>query len=106
MRRPGLVDPVGAAGLFASVVVGGLAGTLPDILEPPVSPNHRGFYHSAAFLGLTAAGGVWAGKKIIDSKWSPAAKMSCICLLLIVFLGVASHVVMDWTTPAGFNLIG
>jgi membrane-bound metal-dependent hydrolase YbcI (DUF457 family) len=103
MRIPALVD---SPALLASVVAGGVAGILPDLLEPPVSPNHRGFYHSGAFLGLTIVGGVWTGKKIVDSEMSPIAKTFCICLLLIVVLGIASHVVLDWTTPAGFKLLG
>ncbi len=79
---------------------------MPDLLEPPVSPNHRGFYHSAAFLGVTVAGGVWTGNKILRSEMSPTAKLFLVCLVSIVVLAIASHVVLDWTTPAGFKLLG
>lgn len=34
----------GAAGAFA--------GTLPDILEPPATPNHRGIFHSFPLLAV------------------------------------------------------
>ncbi len=103
MRIPALLDP---AGLFVSIAAGGVAGILPDLIEPPVSPNHRGFYHSGVFLGVTIAGGVWTGKQIVRSEMSPTVKLFCICLVMIVVLGVASHLVLDWTTRAGFKLWG
>ncbi len=46
--------------------VGGYAlGTLPDLIEPALHPNHRQFFHSFTALGLAAYG----MKKLYD--WEP-----------------------------------
>lgn len=40
---------LGAAG-------GALLGTLPDIIEPALHPNHRQFFHSLGMVGLVGMG--------------------------------------------------
>lgn len=33
---------------------GALCGTLPDLVEPAINPNHRRFFHSVAFAVILA----------------------------------------------------
>lgn len=40
----------------AGWIGGHCLGTLPDILEPATSPNHRQFFHSLVFAGILAYG--------------------------------------------------
>ena len=84
------IDPteVLLAGFF-----GVLGGVLPDIIEPAINPNHRGFYHS--YLTMGGVGYSVAGKH--TEKWSRLSRS------VIVSLGVGyiSHLVADSTTPKG-----
>ena len=43
------------AGIIGTGLVGAGAAALPDVLEPAVDPNHRGFFHSWAALGVLAS---------------------------------------------------
>ena len=82
---------------FLLTLVGGYLGSiLPDRLEPPVSPNHRGFAHSIS-------GGcslVYLTTKIsADINIHPRIKWLCRAFML----GYASHLISDSTTPKGLG---
>jgi membrane-bound metal-dependent hydrolase YbcI (DUF457 family) len=65
--------------------VGAFAASIPDILEPAVSPNHRGFFHS--FFVLLAI--VWFIVLACGGTISTAA------LLVVAAAGYASHLIVD-----------
>jgi membrane-bound metal-dependent hydrolase YbcI (DUF457 family) len=78
-------------------LVGGVVGLVPDLIEPAVSPNHRGFFHSVGWG--TALFYITHGPH--SRNWTDgdrtAAQMLCLCYL--------SHLVADASTPKGINLI-
>jgi len=76
--------------------VGGVIGLVPDLIEPAVHPNHRGFFHSVACGAL-----VWYATHAVHTKqWTPearaAARMACWCYL--------SHLAADALTPKGIRV--
>jgi len=73
--------------------VGAVAGALPDVLEPPLSPNHRGFFHSMPFL---AALGV-AAALLIGGR----SKTALLGLLFSFLVGYGPHLWADGRTPQG-----
>jgi membrane-bound metal-dependent hydrolase YbcI (DUF457 family) len=76
---------------------GGVAGVLPDILEPATDPNHRRFFHSVVFGGVA----LYSTHASHSEKWDPAsrtfARTLCWCYL--------SHLGGDSTTPRGIPLV-
>ena len=50
--------------LILSVGIGYSTSRIPDMLEPPIHPNHRAFFHSLAFAGITSYVGVKAWKDL------------------------------------------
>lgn len=90
--------------LAKSVAAGGLAyfpGTLPDIIEPATSPNHRQFFHSYAFLGLLGTGMYKAYKWETENEWQKLTRFS----LLVTGGAYATHLLMDSSTPKGLPVI-
>jgi len=89
------VKPVANAALAA------LLGTLPDIIEPAVNPNHRQFFHSVTALGLIGYGSykLW--------KWEPENDLDKFIktLALIGCGSYMTHLLMDSTTPKSLPLI-
>jgi membrane-bound metal-dependent hydrolase YbcI (DUF457 family) len=85
-------------GVLGSLVLGGFAGILPDVIEPPSSPNHRGFFHSMAFLGMLSYG----NNKMIGSQ-----RMTDGQKLLTVLFSVAygTHLASDSVTAKGIPLL-
>ena len=57
-------------GTIGSLLLGGFAGTLPDLLEPATSPNHRSFFHSAVFLIMLLNGNrkVWESQDLTEDQ--------------------------------------
>ncbi|MEY2408856.1 MAG: inner membrane protein [Verrucomicrobiota bacterium] len=88
---------------WAEVLVVGFLGIpvacLADILEPALSPRHRGFFHSVLVVLLCIVG-FFAWCKYFDP--SPGSRR------LVASLGVAflSHHFLDSLTPSGLPLCG
>ena len=74
----------GAAGAFA--------GAIPDILEPPATPNHRGFFHSVPLLAVI----VFAVTLLLARS-----KTALLGLLFSFLVGYGSHLWTDGNTPQG-----
>jgi membrane-bound metal-dependent hydrolase YbcI (DUF457 family) len=77
--------------------VGGVVGLVPDMIEPAISPNHRGFFHSVGCgtALLYATHGPHARNWTDGNR--TAAQMLCLAYL--------SHLVADASTPKGIALI-
>jgi membrane-bound metal-dependent hydrolase YbcI (DUF457 family) len=69
--------------------IGGIGGTLPDLIEPADSPSHRSSAHSYVALGFAT---------------NAAFRMDN-PIAAILLAGVASHLVLDAGTPAGLPLL-
>lgn len=112
---------------FAGTILGGTAGgRLPDVVDPPDSPNHRGFGHSPAsalgLCGITEAA-ILKLRKTLSPLLSHAdryiatgyeipselaVKIAAYRLLIGFATGVSagniSHLLLDSSTPAGIKL--
>ena len=77
-------------------------GTLPDVLEPALHPNHRQFFHSVLF----AAGVSVALYKLY--KWKPETEGGELLRALSLVVGAAYlvHLAMDSLTRKSLPLIG
>ena len=89
----------------AAAVAGGLGalcGSLPDVLEPAIHPNHRQFFHSVAF-------GVLLGRGLLSLyRWQPdddAGRMLR-AIGLVASGAYLTHLVMDATTAKSIPLVG
>lgn len=97
--RPGvrsLPDPLLAAPLSAALA------TLPDLLEPAVSPHHRQAFHSVIF-------GVIVGTALYEAyKWEPETPTQEFLRYLALIVGSAYllHLVGDMLTAKGLPLLG
>lgn len=101
-----LADKENKAGqLTAMPLVSGFAASvltnLPDILEPATSPNHRAFFHSAAFAALVA-GGVHKAY-----QWRPESELERFLRGMALQVGSAYliHLALDLTTKKGLPLL-
>lgn len=77
--------------------VGFLASCLPDLLEPPNSPNHRNFFHSLAFAGMGCLLLQRAKDDAPDEKFW--AVLDSVCFVYL------SHLGADLSTPRGLPII-
>jgi hypothetical protein len=71
---------------------GAVAGVLPDVLEPPLSPNHRGIFHSVPLLAVL----VFAAILLFGRS-----KSALLGLLFSLLVGYISHLWADGNTPRG-----
>jgi hypothetical protein len=85
-------------GALGSVVLGGFAGVLPDLLEPATSPNHRSFFHSSILLSILAQG----NQKVWQSKTVTSDQKLAVSLFSAAF---GSHLVSDSATPKRIPII-
>lgn len=85
-------------GALGSVVVGGLVGLVPDIIEPATNPNHRSFFHSVALLFLLGYGNLKAWQ---SSQLSEDQKL----FVSILSVAYGSHLIADSTTKKGLPLL-
>lgn len=97
--KPGLrplPHPLVAAPLSAALA------SLPDLLEPAVTPHHRQAFHSVT-LGLTVGAATYKAY-----KWEPQTPGQEILRALALIAGSAYllHLVGDMMTPKGLPLIG
>lgn len=89
------------AAIIAGAFVGGVAGRVPDILEPAMHPNHRAFFHSVGVLAVVGYGTYKAW------RWEPENDFERICRWLALVGGAAymSHLVLDASTPKGLPIV-
>lgn len=85
-------------GAASSTILGATAGSLPDMIEPATSPQHRGLFHSTSVgLGLT-----YLLRKVAGSeKLSREEKL----VSAILGLGYLSHLSLDSRTSQGLPMI-
>jgi hypothetical protein len=78
--------------------LGSLAGTLPDIIEPATSPNHRKTFHSyGAMVAVT-----WGTIKLAtDTDLSHEVKTA----VTVAGASYLSHLALDSETPKGLPII-
>lgn len=69
--------------------LGAVGGALPDIIEPAETPSRRGIAHSYALLGGTLHGSTRIANPVFA----------------LLFVGYASHLILDASTPANIPLI-
>ena len=84
-------------GAVGSSLLGGTAAKLPDYLEPPTSPNHRGFFHSKSMgVALTSI----LQRAAESMTLSDEGKL----LTAIVGFSYLSHLALDSKTNKGLPL--
>lgn len=99
-RRFGLRSDVSFWEAVGDGLIGGTGGALgsmiPDILDPPTNPNHRGRFHSIWNLILSA--GIINGNPVsTNSKGN--------IFLKSIAGGNALHILQDSETPRGIPII-
>jgi hypothetical protein len=91
---------------FATAVgagsVGAFCGSLPDLLEPAIHPNHRQFFHSVAFGLMVAAGMGQLYRWAPDEPWQRVLRGTA----LIAGGAYLVHLLMDATTAKSLPLVG
>jgi len=77
-------------------------GTLPDLVEPAVTPNHRQFFHSVVFAGALGYG------LYRLYRWEPTTAEGKVLRLLGLVAGGAYlvHLALDATTKRSLPLVG
>lgn len=79
-------------------LLGGGIALLPDILEPAVNPDHRGFFHSFAVGACLLA----VNKKIKENPGIPDKTKN---LLFALSSAYGSHLALDATTSKSLPLL-
>ena len=91
-------QPMTFGDVIKSLVIGGLAGIAPDIIEPANNPNHRGFFHSIGMLKILA--------HVQDRAWQAQnLKEEQKQLLSTLIDAYISHLLSDSTTQKGLPLL-
>jgi hypothetical protein len=85
-------------GALGSIVLGGFAGVLPDLLEPATNPNHRSFFHSSFLLSILAYG----NQKVWESQTVTSDQKLAVSLFSVAF---GTHLVSDSATPKSIPVI-
>ncbi len=83
---------------IAHFLFGALAGSLPDILEPPLHRRHRRFFHSYFTLGATAL----ALASVDNLKDASNDNKLVLKAMLSAYM---AHLLLDSTTPMGLPTI-
>ena len=96
-QQPGLERAELLGQLLLGAGIGGLAGVLPDILEPADNPRHRKTFHSLLLALLLYRGMVKLGQSGL-----PADTQVCLQGGAAAYL---SHLLLDLTTPMGLPLL-
>ena len=83
---------------LAGCALGALTGIAADKLEPPLNPNHRGFFHSYSIWILAGL----AVLEVLSGNKNKIRKN----LAVIGFAGYSSHLLLDSLTPNSLPIIG
>lgn len=83
--------------LLLCAVGAGIAGLVPDLLEPAANPNHRGVCHSVA-------AGVAVSLTLSGRHTEGLPKLMRL-LMLMGAVGYGSHLLADSTTPRSIRLL-
>ena len=91
-------EPIDIGDLFIRIFSGAFGGRLADMIEPPLHPNHRGFYHSLCVGIIT-----WVVRNKVErnDELNPLGKS----FLVGACDGHCSHIAADTFTPKGTSLI-
>jgi membrane-bound metal-dependent hydrolase YbcI (DUF457 family) len=81
-----------------AAIGGAVFGCLPDLLEPPNTPWHRGFFHSVGCGGALLYGAFGTHTE----TWELEDRMK----IRSMALSYLSHLYLDSTTPMGLPLLG
>lgn len=84
--------------LFGVGLCGGIAGILPDILEPATNPNHRSIVHS-----ITTCTIFYETNKFIQLSDNVTVKQKAFAKSMYGAYG--SQLLLDGTTPKGLPLL-
>jgi hypothetical protein len=106
-------EKVALGELLLSYGIGLSTSRIPDILEPAIHPNHRAFYHSLTFAGITGFVGFkalqdlnvhWFERKALGiQQWS---KFEILDVIIVIGAGsILLHLIMDGFTKKGLNII-
>ncbi|MFA6451701.1 MAG: metal-dependent hydrolase [bacterium] len=90
--------PVDPEALGAVFMLCGIAGALPDILEPPLHRKHRSFFHSFTTLGAAA----YAFARVDANEDLDEEQKAILKAALAAYL---SHLLLDSRTPVGLPLL-
>jgi membrane-bound metal-dependent hydrolase YbcI (DUF457 family) len=88
---------------MAAMVLGSIAGTLPDMIEPAIgNPHHRQFFHSVT-IGTAL---VWGASRVY--QWQPESDAEKVVRVALLVGGAAylSHLLLDSSTPRSLPLLG
>lgn len=85
-----------------AALVGGTLGSLPDILDPPIHPNHRKIFHSVLMLGVVAYGGV----KLYRWETETDSERWLRYIALAIVVAYVAHLVLDARTKRSLPLMG
>jgi len=91
-------QPMTFGDVIKSLVIGGLAGIAPDIIEPATNPNHRGVFHSVGLLKILA----YAQDRTWQTQNLTEEQKQLISTLIDAY---SSHLLSDSTTPKGLPLL-
>lgn len=86
----------------AGCIGGYCLGTLPDLIEPATSPNHRQFFHSFFFAALLGFGVYKAYKSEPTTTEGKILRAAC----LIAGGAYLVHLALDATTKRCLPIIG
>lgn len=90
---------MGLGDIAFGLAAGGVAGLLPDWIEPATHPHHRALCHSIAIAGLM----IWATWKLHSNHNLTVEQKK---ILSILCGGYLSHLAADGLTPLGLPFIG
>ncbi|HYM00392.1 MAG TPA: metal-dependent hydrolase [Blastocatellia bacterium] len=84
--------PITLGGIALSGLGGFTAGCIPDIIEPALHPNHRGFFHSVTAAGIVG----YLGYRATDfDDLSDEVRLT----IRVLSAGYGSHLILDAATP-------
>ena len=87
---------------FVAAGLAGILGTLPDILEPALHPNHRQFFHSIVIAISIGE----AMRRLYQWQPEPPSEKILRSLLLIGGGAYLTHLAMDALTSKSLPLVG
>ena len=87
--------------MLGCMAVSTAAAVVPDIVEPALTPNHRGFAHSLV-TGSALARVAWDRCGDQNQDWEQFEKI----LFASAAAGYLSHLVADGCTPRSLPLLG